>query len=519
LDPLPLLELSDDVLLLVMQCCVAIDPFSIFSVSRAHSRLHKAAKAAMRSIKAVLSSQQQVDGVMRYLGEHCSHVISIELRGDEDRPWAVEIHQLPPNLRLTSLRLQGAAVQLQPWNGFQGLLGAAAQVAGLKQLRLKDCTLLDSTGNDALAAALSPLARLEHLSISDRQRSMQLPTAVFWQLQHLTYLELAYIGLYDRASASIGSLAMQALHALTRLVDLRLADVQADDGRATITASMLSVTCHLTRLMLTRCSIEPRVLDGKTLLQHLHLAHCSMPGGIFSTSTATRIAQLLSHLQPLQQLQPLQLNHMNLAWSARDADLLHPPTSDFSALTASSKLQHLDVSCCTLPAGVWQHLFPAGRQLPHLQSLDISYVKHSMYGAYAAAPEGSILVSCCPGLQSLDMRGLQYNAELLASLQELSELHTLSLTLDDHDHTAENGVQAVCQLTGLRELRMDLPCFVDVTRLLQLTQLQQLTALTCDGPWAVVGWRRKVRLVSKVGNSDDMRYFPTCLAVLRFSCS
>lgn len=127
---------------------------------------------------------------------------------------------------------------------------------------MKDCTLLDSTGNDALAAALSPLARLEHLSISDRQRSMQLPTAVFWQLQHLTYLELAYIGLYDRASASIGSLAMQALQALTRLVDLRLADVQADDGRATITASMLSVTRHLTRLMLTRCSMCARRQDA-----------------------------------------------------------------------------------------------------------------------------------------------------------------------------------------------------------------------------------------------------------------
>lgn len=119
LDPLPLLELSDDILLLVMQCCVAIDPFSLFSVSRAPSRLHKAAKAAMRSIKAVLSPQQQVDGVMRYLGEHCTHVISIELRGDEDRPWAVEIRQLPPNLRLTSLRLQGAAVQLRPGMAFR----------------------------------------------------------------------------------------------------------------------------------------------------------------------------------------------------------------------------------------------------------------------------------------------------------------------------------------------------------------------------------------------------------------
>ena len=49
--------------------------------------------------------------------------------------------------------------------------------------------------------------------------------------------------------------------------------------------------------------------------------------------------------------------------------------ADFSALTASSKLQHLSLSRCWLPAGVWQHMFPAGRQLPQLRSLKITYVR------------------------------------------------------------------------------------------------------------------------------------------------
>jgi hypothetical protein len=62
-------------------------------------------------------------------------------------------------------------------------------------------------------------------------------------------------------------------------------------------------------------------------------------------------------------------------------------------------------------------------------------------------------------------------------------------------------MQAVCQLTGLRELKIDLSCFADVEKLPQLTQLQQLTTLTCDGPWAVARWRKKVKLDRKVRNT------------------
>jgi hypothetical protein len=195
---------------------------------------------------------------------------------------------------------------------------------------------------------------------------------------------------------------------------------------------MLSGTHHLTCLKLSHCSIEPGVLDSKTQLRRLTLASCSMSSGIFGTPAATSMAQLLSRLQQLQHLQHLQLTHMNLAPSVWGADCANLPTAGLSALTASSKLWHLDLSWCTLPTGVWQQLFPAGRQLPHLKSLVISYVKQS-YFCYAAPPDGSLLVSCCPGLQSLDMRGLQYSAELLAPLQGLSGLHTLSLAVD-HPH-------------------------------------------------------------------------------------
>jgi hypothetical protein len=49
-----------------------------------------------------------------------------------------------------------------------------------------------------------------------------------------------------------------------------------------------------------------------------------------------------------------------------------PPAAAYAALTASSKLQQLDISSCVLPAGVWQYVFPVGRQLPHLQKFDMA---------------------------------------------------------------------------------------------------------------------------------------------------
>ena len=123
-------------------------------------------------------------------------------------------------------------------------------------------------------------------------------------------------------------------------------------------------------------------------------------------------------------------------------------------------------------------MFPAGRQLPHLQTLDVSYVTVPE-GTPAAAPDGIRLVSCCPGLQPLGMRGLRCNAELLAPLQRLSGLHTLAWCSGD-DGFVEKTLEAVGRLTGLKELDLFGPYPAEVP-LQQLTQLKQLTKLVCKG--------------------------------------
>jgi hypothetical protein len=451
----PLLALPDPCLLAVLQCFAADDYCSLFSAARAHSRLHHAAVAALHSIDIDVRDQQQADSVLVYLHRHGSHVNSLQLWSPAGIGSRLLLFQLPPSLQLNSLQLVGWTLQLQPGNGFQGVMGSAAGAPPLKQLRLRDCTLLD--GPEALEAALLQLPALEHLSLGNLEdavlqsrpwlpKPVCFPTGVLKQLPKLIHLELAAMG----------------------------------EGNLDVTASMLSDACHLTRLALQGAVLEPGALGGKAKLQHLELIDSD-----WEPEAAAGVAALLSQLQHQTQLTYLQL----YSWHADHELSGHPPIAAYAGLTASSKLQHLDISGCNLPAGVWQHIFPAGRQLPHLTLLDISEVTQLPDGA-ATAPEGSRLVSCCPSLQAFNMCSLQYSPQQLTQLQGLSGLHTLRLVtgtwqISPGDASADTGdtLQAVAQLTGLRELQLyvcDEPTQLLVTQLQQLQQLPHLTALEYD---------------------------------------
>jgi hypothetical protein len=472
-----LLQLPDSCLLAMLRCC-ADEPHSLFSAARAHSRLHQAAVLAANSISAVLKQQPQADGVLLYLGNHGQHVSSIRSSlippaGDDayGSPPTISLRELPQSLRrLENLHVRGLHVQLQPGDGFVGVLHAEMP---LKQLQLDSCDLLD--GEEGLAAALPLLPSLQHLCIGDadgQAKSIPFPSSVLQKLQQLTYLELAACSLQEPDS-------LQHMCVLTRLQDLRL-DLGSE---VNINASTLSGSPQLTRLQLRSCAdafifpwFKAAVLAGRTQLQHLTLQQCVVQDG------AAGVTELLSHLQQLQQL-----TYLNLRSSLHD----FAPVACYSALTASSKLQHLDISECVLPAGVWQHLFPAGRRLPHLRVLDIGYVLHPL-GA-AAAPEGSRLVSCCPGLQTLWIPCLQYGAGLLAVLTGLSGLQDLCLRPDNRRF---EGLGEVCQLTGLTALQLSDPSGVDSRLLWQLTQLRQLKRLKfsryTNGQPQSATWRVKV---------------------------
>jgi hypothetical protein len=267
---LPLLQLPDPCLLVVLQCSAPDNQRSLFSAGRAHSRLHQAAVVALHSIKMHAGEQQQMDNMLQYLDKHGQQVNSIQLVGVECG--TVTLQQLPSNLQLTSLHLHHLWVQLQPGSGSHGVLQS---VTALRQLRLTACELLD--GHEHLAAALTQLpAGLEHPSITTLgvdDLTVNFPTGVLQRLQQLTYLELDDIALQGPCKEQP---VLQPVQALTRLQDLRLG---TDNGG--ITASMLSGTHHLTHLEVSgwAChipSLEPDALAGKTQLQHLQLACCKV---------------------------------------------------------------------------------------------------------------------------------------------------------------------------------------------------------------------------------------------------
>ena len=475
-----LLQLPDSCLLAVLRCC-ADDPRSLFSAARAHSRLHQAAVLATSSISAVLKHQQQADSVLLYVTNHAQHVSSISLSlippaddsaYDYDTSPTISLRELPQSLhRLEALSVRGLHVQLQPAEGFVGVLHAGMP---LKELQLDTCQLLD--GEEGLAAALPLLPGLQHLSMADSDvdtaQCISVPflSSVLWELQQLTYLELAACRLQDPDS-------IQHMQALTRLQDLRLDLWSA----VSVDASMLSASPQLTSLQLHGsqdedmcCRFEAAVLAGRTQLQYLALVDCRIQGG------TAGVTQLLSHLQHLQQL-----THLAVFCSLQEL----APAVAYSALTASSKLQHLNISDCLLPVGVWQHVFDTTRKLPHLRYLNVGDVSHP--SGPAPAPEGSRLVSCCPGLQTLWMEGLQYSTGMLAPLTGLGGLERLNL---DPMGGSTEGLNEVCQLTQLKQLW--LWGHSEEGLLLRLTQLHQLTKLECsktvDGEFVYCKWVQEV---------------------------
>jgi hypothetical protein len=204
---------------------------------------------------------------------------------------------------------------------------------------------------------------------------------------------------------------------------------------------------------------EPRALAGKTQLQHLTLGRCRLVPG-------AGVAQLLSELQHLTQLSHLELSH-SCRWFPEEGGPSPPPAA-YASLTASSRLQHLDFSSNTLPSAAWQYMCPAGRTPPQLTHLDISYVTQP------SGTDASALVSCCPGLQILKS-SIPCSTAKVAPLQQLTGLHTLAFCKKWHDEL--EGVEVLCQLTGLRELELRVT-WVPKAQVLKLTRLTSLTALT-----------------------------------------
>jgi len=404
------------------------------------------------------------------------HLGLTSLRGGRGPSGDVLFRQLPEGIQqLQSLTLSVIHVQLAAGNGCQGVLQAATQ---LTHLQLDNCYVLD--GDAGLEAGLAAVTGLQHLRCNDLEDDastlVRFPVAVLLQLLQLTHLTVAGMAQGDSAVA-------QHVHCLPALQDLALTWTSAE----TVTAQALSSLQQLTLLDLcfasigtSSCYLEPGALAGKARLRSLSQHRMLCPGG------AVGVAALLCELQQLTQL-----THLHLSNSLKFQACV-PSAAAYSALTASSALQYLNLRECSLPDGVWEHIFSADRSLPSLQALDLAYVCDD---ARLKTCDVTRLVSCCPGLQQLDIAGTKQPAEQLEPLRELHSLQGLVVSAVD-----DTGVEFLAQLTSLQRLHMWGPSSITDAGLLRLTELQQLTHLIVYSVM-LSGYQDTLILYNQVGAS------------------
>jgi hypothetical protein len=391
-----------------------------------------------------------------------SNLTSLEFNSAGSNRASSDLHQA---LTFNSADLH---LQLLPGNGCEGMLAAVKH--SLKRLRLYGCVVRG--GDEALHTGLHLLPGLEHLSIwkplteknhygaGIRCTFDAGSPSTLRRLLQLTSLEVGDCELRDRAG-------LQHLTGLTRLQELRLAFTEAVIG-----ATGLSTLQLLTRLEVG-CSFDPAMLEGLSQLQHLELQGAS----IMATAT---VAQLLSGLQGMHQLTRLNLARA-LPWRCTKSDDVTPRATAYAALTASSMLQYLDISGWTLPTTAWTCMF-ADRRLPHMRTIVAKGVMtmrtdgRGQFSCPAEAPEMALLVSCCPRLASLQLRGLSYAPVQMAQLQRLTGLRELHLLEPAGDSLTEHVLNDVCSLTRLRDLRLGTVNGI-WDKMMRLTQLQQLTLL------------------------------------------
>jgi hypothetical protein len=401
--------------------------------------------------------------LLLYLSRHGQHV-TLDVRHSSG--WKrVGLHELPPGLQLDRLCLENMSLQLYPGSNMRGVLES---LAALTQLQLLEFCLLDA---DGLAGALQQLPQLQHLKVVNMRRKVNskyhkelfaLNSEVLQQLQGLTYLEL------EGCDLSLPAPLAEPQPQLSNLQSLRLREFRPSDYEGDATSCLLAGMQHLTLLELhpSQEGGLPALLPAGVLTSRLQLQHLDL------SNYFVRAIAGSDFLYDLEQL--TQLTHLRLNRTLCNVDV---PAAAYAALTASSNLQLLHAPWCKMPPGAWQHVLPFGRQLLHLQELQLSGCAEM--GVFDAAS----LVSCCPSLQRLDLPPLHGSpVGVLASLHRLTDLQTLTVPGQCMDDAA---VKALTRLTGLQELSMESKGTNGVTAagLLPLTSLRQLHSLRFTYTW------------------------------------
>lgn len=457
-------NLNHDLLKLILQHLPQSD---CLRAALVNSNWHQAACAAASvlciSLKRDTPARKQrrlADSAESYLEHHGRHATSLTMQ------WPDRLLAELPCARLASLDINSVAyntwprLQLGPRDGRSGVLGSCA--AGLTSLKLSNCTI--ALASDLLS--LSELVSLQVLDVSSvinaSEEFVVLPDCVLPSLQQqLTCLRLRSVGGVD--GVELGRLGLSVLE----LCDIR------DPANDTLWLKTLPATLREIELG-GDVALDPLSLASAPQLRVIDLDYSmirpqvGMSGGV----------ALLSGVAGLSHLESLSLSTLT-------PEVEWPPTSAaYTALSASSKLQRLEVRDCGLPAGVWDCVWSRSSCLPEMHSFQMS--ESDLVDGSSMSVEAVLgLARVCPSLSDLEITLSQASA--VAALQSLPALTYLDVSLAaDSRQSMNDCMQQICGLTALRCLELHqggrelLEPNVSAL-LLPLTGLRQLTRLLVYG--------------------------------------
>jgi hypothetical protein len=147
-----------------------------------------------------------------------------------------------------------------------------------------------------------------------------------------------------------------------------------------------------------------------------------------------------------------------------------PPTA-FQSLSASSRLQRLELTDMVMPDGACRHILSLQRPLLHLTKLTHDgMIEASPAVLPAAALEP--LAGACPNLKGLSCRFTRKCGTELQLLRPLLALTKLAIT-----SVRDEGVAEIARLAPLRHLCVHAWHGLHLSSVMQLTALRQLTQL------------------------------------------
>jgi hypothetical protein len=359
--------------------------------------------------------------------------------------------------KLQALTLEHCSTQLGPAaDGHQGVIQDCTNLT-----RLEVCLVDDLSAQTGSVDSLSSLVHLQHLEWWPSPH-VEFSGGTLSCLTQLTYLETTC------SLSAAFQLQLSTLPSLLVFIYDRMADMAVDSG---ITPG-LALPASLTKLVGLEI-VEVEVLS--TIPAELKSLSVMVEGPIQGPRS------LFAGMAQLQHLTALEL------YADYDQDWPLPGPA-YSALTASSNLVSLQLSCLTPAQGVWPFVFPAAHKLQHLTCLSVAVPgsdSPSLRLAWDAAGLSS-LVTCCPNLSVIADIALHHGPHV-SELHKLTALTCLNVKYSSGNSYSSSvaafqeslkGLAAVIQLQDLR-LRLhgeELTMF----SLLPLTSLTALTALRRD---------------------------------------